>query len=145
MSDEQVLTITEPAGPSGYPSIDEIGKSAEEIFQAGKASQEQIQAQMTELVVGIVDDLVSGKNPLASKTLIFNGVLIIAGIVGSIYTLAIAGNTAAAVPFLISTATGAINSILRMLTSGPILTQGMQKIVDACVKLPPKPAQIPPQ
>ena len=125
MADETIGVFTQ------IPSVGDVSKQL-------NATPEQLQAQSTDFLMGAVQDLVSGKNPLQSKTLLFNGALILVGIAGSIYTMLISGNTAAAVPFLLTTGTGAINSVLRLITSGPILTNAMQKLMGAYASITPQ-------
>lgn len=110
-----------------------------ELAAATTQSQEQISTAVNDQITGVLNDLISGKNPLSSKTLIANGVMIIAGVAGTCYQAWATGDMTSIAPFLTLVATGAINTVLRFLTTGPVITDGMQRIQDALLKTePPK-------
>jgi hypothetical protein len=110
----------------------------EDVSTELKATPDVVQNQLSDFLVQAATDLISGKNPAQSKTLWFNGILVLVGIGGSLYTILISGNTAAAAPFIISTVTGAVNSFLRCITTGPVMTDGMNKILEAFGAITPQ-------
>lgn len=114
----------EPSGPVlvQLPSIADLSA-------AMQATPQQVQARLTNTVVGMVDDLVSGKNPLSSKTLIVNGILIFSGVFGMIWSAWISGDGPTLAASMVSLGTGSINAVLRCVTTGPIMTKGMQKLM----------------
>jgi hypothetical protein len=119
--------------PPGPPTSEQVG-------QAFNATQAQIQAQTSEAITAALNDLVAGKNPIKSKSLQFNVPLILIGIAGTVYQAWAAGDIQSIAPFLAMFGTGAVNTILRFVTNGPILTNGLQGIIDAYANLtgPPK-------
>ena len=131
MSDPTVDTVINITGIDVPPVI----PTAEEIIQAVQATPDQIQTEITNVTTQAVGDLLSGKSPLSSNTLRFNGAIILIGVAGTVYTFWAAGNTAQIVPFLVMVGTGAINSVLRCLTTGPIITSGLAKIMNSLLSI----------
>jgi hypothetical protein len=106
--------------------------SKNDLCEAATSTPEQISIRVGEVATGILGDLIAGKNPLSSNTLRLNAIFIAAGIVGTVYQTWTTGDPAIAP--LIAVATGAVNMVLRFLTTGPVVTQGMNKIMDALLK-----------
>jgi len=124
-------------GPSVVPGL-QVGPlpqitlpTIDQLAQAAQSTPDQVQKEATDLISDSLDALVSGKSPLSSKTIIFNGCLFLAGVVGAIFTTWHSGNAQAIVPFLVTMATAAINTGLRFVTTGPLITNEMAKIMSA--------------
>ena len=105
--------------------------SVAQVIAAAEATPDQLKQEETDLVTGALNDLVSGKNPLKSKTLVVNGILFIVGLIGAVGTAYFSGNVQSIIPFLVIMGSGAVNTVLRFFTTGPILTEAMQKLMQA--------------
>jgi|GEM_PF-2564718 len=107
------------------------------IGQSFDAPKEKTQEKAVELTEQIIADLIAGKNPMSSKTIKFNAVLFGVGLLGFGYQAYVGGNIAEMSPFLVSMTTACINTVLRFVTNGPLITNGLNKIMDTLVTLPP--------
>jgi hypothetical protein len=121
---DDTTTTTPVVDISNIPSIGQV-------IDAVKVTPEQLKEEESAVITGALNDLVSGKNPLKSKTLVINGILFIVGMIGSIGTALYAGDVQSIMPFLVIMGSGAVNTVLRFFTTGPILTQAMQKLMEA--------------
>ena len=127
MADDSTVINGTPVPVPDAPSLPSVGQ----VIAAATATTDQLKQEETDLVTGALNDLVSGKNPLKSKTLIVNSILFLVGLVGAVGTAYFSGDVQSIMPFLVIMGSGAVNTVLRFFTTGPILTEAMQKLMQA--------------
>jgi hypothetical protein len=113
----------------GLPTINQFSAALTE-------SPDDIIKQATTALTEAASDLVAGRSPMQSKTLWFNAAQAAAGIVGLVGSAYLGGNPEVLYPSLALVVNGVANSFLRGLTNGPIVTQGMDGIMNALATLP---------
>lgn len=112
-----------------------------QIGDSFKATPEQVQGQCTALTEQVLKDLVSGTSPLSSKTIIANIGVIVLGIAGVFYTFYTSGDIGNMLPFLATTGVGVLNCVLRFLTTGPLIPNALNKLIDAYASATPQKVQ----
>lgn len=104
------------------------------VDQILAVSKEQLKEQI--LTVSNLKNLVSWRSLLTSKTVLINLAFSYTGIVGLAYHILQGGSFPDMAPFLTTIGISAVNAVLPFFTTGPLITNAMQKMMETLISPP---------